>query len=134
MTATAIYIRECVLFFHKNNILLDTNLSQINYPNRSINYTHAYHRLSMAENGAYYMMCIRIYNNLSLYLKEITHINQFKRNIYHFLLEMEPYSLNDSFSWQNLYYIKIILECFFDTILILFLHYFILCCTSITYF
>lgn len=98
LTATCIYIHEVCLYvfknknkFKKNHQIHSINTREkdnfyINHARLKITY------LSPSYNG------LRIFNHLPKYIKEITSINHFKKQIKCFLIEKAFYSLNEYFN------------------------------------
>ena len=97
LTVSAVYIQECVLFFYKNRSLFISNAPQIFYATRTLNYNFPKHRLTMYENGAYYN-CIKFYNCLPNFIKEADNIRVLKRLLHEYLVNIEPYNINDFLS------------------------------------
>ena len=94
LTITAIYIQECILFFYRKRNLFGANESQNLYHTRTLNYTIPGHRLNISENGAYYSS-IKLYNSLPIEIKNLQNIRLFKKALYRFLLEIEPYNMEE---------------------------------------
>lgn len=94
LTVTAIFIQECALFFHKNQNLFCNDIPQSVYQTRNCNFNFPVHRLTLTEHGPYYN-CIKIYNTLPQYIKQINQTVLFKKELYKYLIDLEPYSLID---------------------------------------
>ena len=96
LTVTAIYIQECILFFYKNKKLFGESEPQRRYATRTLNHNTPRHRLKMFESGAYFS-CIRFFNSLPIYIKQIAKINKFKKSVYKYLVDIEPYNVDEYF-------------------------------------
>lgn len=101
MTVYAVYIYECLLFLFKNKGMFTLNNTMHNYSTRNLDITYPRHSNVLTEHGAYYM-CIRLYNKLPNRLKETENLIYFKNQIKKFLIEMEPYSLNEHFNYRHI--------------------------------
>lgn len=99
LTIHAVYIQECLLFLFKNRLLFEENWNINQYDTRTLNYNYPRHRLTMTEKNCYYC-CLKFYNKLPKYIKEITQLTQFKKSIYELLLQIEPYSVNEYLSHE----------------------------------
>lgn len=97
LTVTAILIQECTLFFFKNKNLFNIDKPQIVYNTRHSDYNYPVHRLKLTELGPYYY-CLKLFNNLPDYMKQIDNIVPFKNHLYKFLIDLEPYNLKDYLS------------------------------------
>lgn len=97
LTVNALYIFEVIIFHFKNKHLFAINVSNHEYSTRGrSNYNYPKHRLSLTENNLFYT-CMKYYNNLPEYLKLIDVFSSFRRNLFNFLCELEPYNLEDYF-------------------------------------
>ena len=95
LTAYGIYIMEALIFFfnHREEFDLQTFHS---YNTRTINVNYPIHRLTLTEKSPYYM-CLRLYNHLPDRIRSISSKKIFKIKIKQFLVELEPYCMNDYF-------------------------------------
>ena len=96
LTVTAIYIQECIIFFHKNKHLFRNSFPQSAYPIREINYVYPKHRLTLTEKGAYYN-CIKFFNYLPINIKTINNTKMLKKKIFNLLVTKEPYNVSEYF-------------------------------------
>nr|CAI5827630.1 unnamed protein product [Callosobruchus analis] len=95
-----------IIFFKTNrsNITLPdrVHISDVNivpnsnhpYKTRNINYVYPKHRLTLTEKNVYYS-CITTYNKLPPHIKKISTLKLFKKTLFKFLLNLEPYTLNE---------------------------------------
>nr|CAH7731372.1 unnamed protein product [Callosobruchus chinensis] len=70
------------------------------YETRNIDYVYPIHRLTLTEKNVYYS-CITIYNKLPPHIKKITTLQLFKKTLFKFLLNVEPYTLNEYDSFKE---------------------------------
>lgn len=94
LTVSAVYIQECLLFFHKNKHYFSRFLAQAVYDTRTLNYNYPAHRLTLTEKSVLYR-CIKFFNTLPTSIQVVTELTEFKKRIYEMLLELEPYSIAD---------------------------------------
>jgi len=91
LTAYALYIYECLVFFIRNkplfNLVAKTSM-------RSLNVNYPQPRLAVTETCPYYM-CIKLCNILPDKFKLIQSEKLFKREIKEMLINLEPYCLKD---------------------------------------
>lgn len=98
LTVHAIYIYECVLFFKKNPqyFFNARNTHEYNTRLRDMNYIFPIHRLTLTEKGLFYS-CVQIYNKLPVSIKTSPNLYLLKQRLRSFLINLEPYSLNEYF-------------------------------------
>nr|CAI5852798.1 unnamed protein product [Callosobruchus analis] len=94
LTIYGIYIQECALFVFKNREYFATQITDHPYKTRNINYVYPKHRLTLTEKNVYYS-CITTYNKLPPHIKKISTLKLFKKTLFKFLLNLEPYTLNE---------------------------------------
>lgn len=94
LTVPAIYAYECLMFNfkYKNNFIRYENTHP--YSTRYNNYNFPIHRLSMSERGPCYSS-MKLFNILPNKLKSIENIKQFKREIFNYLIKIEPYTVEE---------------------------------------
>lgn len=99
LTVYAVYIYECIIFLTKNEhyFQMCRTTHQYNTRLRDINFSFPIHRLALTEKGPYYS-CLQIYNKLPIFIKSTQSLGLLKHRLYCFLVNLEPYSLNDFFS------------------------------------
>ena len=100
LTVTGIYIYECLLFLNKNKEIFDDYKHVHNYQTRTLNYNFPKHRLTLTEKSPVYS-CIKFYNILPDEIKNSANFRCFKKAIYIYLLEMEPYSVREYMQYSN---------------------------------
>nr|CAH7740763.1 unnamed protein product [Callosobruchus chinensis]CAH7763594.1 unnamed protein product [Callosobruchus chinensis] len=100
LTIYGIYIQECVLFVFKNREYFATQITDHPYETRNIDYVYPKHRLTLTEKNVYYS-CITIYNKLPPHIKKISTLQLFKKTLFKFLLNVEPYTLNEYDSFKE---------------------------------
>lgn len=94
LTITALYIYMVLKFTYRHKDLTDNFRYQHHYATRSENFKYPLHRLSMFEKSPLYTS-IKLYNNLPDYIKSCTTFCEFKRKLFNYLVELEPYQLKD---------------------------------------
>lgn len=94
LTTYGIFIQECVLFFLKHRELFDPWKPQNAYPSRNLFYNYPKHKLKQTEFGVHYN-CIKMFNSLPSKLKEINNMLLFKKELFKYLCNLEPYSMQD---------------------------------------
>lgn len=95
MTTYGLYIYECLIFLfkHKEKFLVnnyDTRTTDINYP---------VHRLTLSEKSPYYM-CIKLFNKLPETIRPLSNLDVIKREVKKIIVEIEPYTLEEFFSYK----------------------------------
>ena len=99
LTVYGMYLHECLLYFFKNKEWFLQNNINHNYNTRTLNINFPTHRLTMTERSPSYM-CIKIYNHLKTEIKSIINLREFNKKTKKFLVDLEPYSLNEYFDIQ----------------------------------
>lgn len=94
LTVYGIFIQECILFFVKHRDLFEQFRPQSGYPSRNCTYYYPKHRLKQTESGGHYN-CIKMYNFLPRYIKEISSMPVFKKKLFKYLCNLEPYNIHD---------------------------------------
>nr|CAH7755975.1 unnamed protein product [Callosobruchus chinensis] len=77
-----------------------TQITDHPYETRNIDYVYPKHRLTLTEKNVYYS-CITIYNKLPPHIKKISTLQLFKKTLFKFLLNVEPYTLNEYDSFKE---------------------------------
>lgn len=93
MTVHAIYVYECLLFYIKHKDRFDIQF-QNKYETRRLEVLYPAHRLKLTEKCPQYM-CLKLFNVLPSQLKKIKVFKVFKKRLKQYLVELEPYSLED---------------------------------------
>ncbi|VEN41155.1 unnamed protein product [Callosobruchus maculatus] len=96
LTATGVFIQECIIYLFKNKQLFAGYEPTSGYT-RVFNYIYPKHRLALVEKGPQYT-CLKLFNQLPNKLKEIDNLRLFKKKLYKLLLRLEPYKLEDFFN------------------------------------
>nr|CAH7758640.1 unnamed protein product [Callosobruchus chinensis] len=97
---------ETVLILQKQALRVINNLGFRDscrdhpYETRNIDYVYPKHRLTLTEKNVYYS-CITIYNKLPPHIKKISTLQLFKKTLFKFLLNVEPYTLNEYDSFKE---------------------------------
>lgn len=96
LTATGIYIHECVLFLKKHADIFEDSLIDHVYDTRNniVSYRYPQHRLSLKEKGTYYS-CLKFYNLLPNSVRDIPTLVEFKQSLFEYLCNVEPYTLQE---------------------------------------
>lgn len=100
LTVVAIYIFDCLMFNFKYKTKFDQYISRHDYNTRHINYNFPVHRLSMFENGPYYAS-IKFFNVFPNKFKNMNNFKQFKREIFNYLVEVEPYTVQEFIKYKK---------------------------------
>lgn len=95
----AVYIQECLLYIFRHSETFQGNLSTHSYDVRTRKYNYPLHRLNVTEKSAFYR-CIKFFNRLPKNIRDISNLPQFKSQIFKLLLEIEPYDLQEYFSYD----------------------------------
>lgn len=96
LTLVALYILECLLFNFKNKTLFQDCEQNHSHNTRHQNYTYPKHKLNITENSPYYFS-LKLFNSLPQMYKNINDIKKFKTHIFDFLINIEPYNLQEYF-------------------------------------
>lgn len=94
MTVYGLYIYEILIYVFKNIGVYSTCSSFHSYQTRQLNLSFPRHKLSITEKHPTYA-CIKYYNNLPVDIRNCQTLNLFKKKLKSFLLDLEPYSLDD---------------------------------------
>lgn len=95
LTIYAIYIQECLLFFHKNKELFSKyKFTTTRYETRTQAYGYPKCRLATSQKQLEYR-CIKLFNNLPSEIQKIENHKLFKKELYKMLVDREPYTLKD---------------------------------------
>lgn len=98
LTIYGIYIQECVIFIKKNPNMFRKYENQKSYYNtRNNNYIYPRHNLTTSQKQAEYR-CLKMYNSLPKDISMISDIKKFKKKLYKYLVELEPYGNEDYFA------------------------------------
>lgn len=100
LTVTALYIKECLMFLVKNRDYFSSNLPSHSYNNRNCIYVYPVHRLTGTEKGAKYSS-MRFFNMLPLSIRQIKDQNRFKKELHKFLLDLEPYTIEEFLNYPR---------------------------------
>lgn len=95
LTFYGVYIYRSIIFLLEH----DEYFKEQSNINRGVNnryklYYYPLHRCSRFERSAYYM-CMKLYNNLPAYIRSLTCTSRIKREVYQYLLDIEPYSIQE---------------------------------------
>lgn len=94
LTIYGLYIFECIMYLFKNKDKFVECGENHSYPTRSNDFSFPIHRLTLSEKHPNYM-AIRLFNKLPNSIKHLQILNNFKRSLKNFLIDLEPYSVND---------------------------------------
>lgn len=98
LTIYGIYIQECVIFIKKNPNMFRKYENQKSYYNtRNNNYIYPRHNLTTSQKQAEYR-CLKMYNSLPKDISMISDIKKFEKELYKYLVELEPYGNEDYFA------------------------------------
>lgn len=97
LTVYGLYLHECLLYLHRNKNDFLLNNTNTMYNTRTVDIYYPIHRLTLSEKNPSYM-CIKIFNKLPRELKLIENYKIFKRKTKTFLIDLEPYCLDDYFN------------------------------------
>lgn len=98
LTAIGVYIYECALFLRKHPHFFEDSLICHNYDTRRmVGYNYPIHSMTLKEKGCFYS-CLRFYNSLPSYIKNITTFANFKSAVFRYVCEIEPYSVGEFFA------------------------------------
>lgn len=97
LTVIGLYIYETLVHFSKYKRNESSCYFDHLYPTRGINYKLPSHRLSLYENSPLYMS-IKLFNKLPMNIKEIETAGSFKEQLYRYLVEAEPYDMEEYFA------------------------------------
>lgn len=98
LTIYAIYIQECVLFIKNNPVLFEKYENKKNfYETRNQDYLYPKLNLTISQRQTEYR-CLKLYNSLPIHIKIIEDKNVFKKNLFKYLLDLEPYTLEEFLS------------------------------------
>lgn len=99
LTVVSIYILNCAVYIKTNiNSFITTNDAQNRYALRKGDHLRVPpHRLTLTTNSSV-TVPIKIYNHLPSNLKELTHIESFKKRLKNALVQQSFYSLNEYFA------------------------------------
>lgn len=93
LTATGVYVYECILFLRKHLYLFEPNLVEHDYDTRNIElYRYPLHKLSIKEKGPFYS-CLKFYNLLPKHIKGVSLFPEFKKSVFEYICDIEPYTL-----------------------------------------
>lgn len=98
LTAMGLYIYECILFLRKYPHLFEGNLIDHSYDTRRLSaYNYPTHHMTLKEKGCFYS-CLKLYNSLPGYLKNIKSFEPFKKAVFKLICEIEPYDRNEFYA------------------------------------
>lgn len=101
LTVFAIYIYECLVFNFKHKDKYIKQQISHSYGTRCVNnYNFPIHRLSMYEKGPFYSS-MKFFNILPEKIKNIKTFKYFKREIFNFLVEVEPYTISEYLNYRR---------------------------------
>lgn len=102
LTAFAVCIFESIVFLKKHPDLFEKYLINHSYGTRgaSLYYTYPVHSLTMTENDCNYS-CIRYFNRLPKYIVCASNLQQFKTNLFNYLCQLEPYTLDEYLNYKG---------------------------------
>lgn len=95
LTIHALYIQECVLFIRNNKILFEKHENRRTfYDTRNEDFIYPKHNLTTSQKQAEYRS-LKLFNNLPKNIKANPNITSFKKSLFKYLLDLEPYSLEE---------------------------------------
>lgn len=98
LTIYALYIQECVLFIRNNEMLFEKHKNNRTfYDTRNEDFIYPKHNLTTSQKQAEYR-CLKLYNSLPRKMKAMSNITIFKKSLFGYLLDLEPYSLDEYIS------------------------------------
>lgn len=93
LTIYALYIHECLLFMKKNDHLFQKYRNEKSFhETRSLDYIFPKFKLTTSQKQVEYR-CLKLFNSLPGNIKAIQDTRTFKKKIYKFLLNLEPYNM-----------------------------------------
>lgn len=97
LTAYGVYIFECLIFVRKHEGEF-TNFRRIhNYPTRqTADLVYPSHRYTHTERLPHYAM-LRLYNKVPLNLRSLKSDSRYKRQIFRYICDIEPYTIREFF-------------------------------------
>jgi hypothetical protein len=100
LTFYGLYIYKSLVFFFQNNhYFKDYKIVQDHYDHRDKNvYHYPQHRLTKFEKSTLYV-CIKLFNKLPVHLKNICELSDFKRKLFKYLVNIEPYNVKEFFEY-----------------------------------
>jgi len=100
LTVTGIYIMESAMFVRKHPSYFIENTFNHDYSTRhKKNYALTLHSLSATQKNCHYIS-MKIYNSLPDNLKATTSLNVYKQELYNYICDMEPYTLEEFFNFK----------------------------------
>ena len=96
LTVVGIYIFECIMYLKKHSNIFSEALTSHNHNTRKNNTSYNYpsHGLTKTEHSCFYS-CIKLYNKLPSQLTNIHNLKDFKKKLFNYICDIEPYKLND---------------------------------------
>lgn len=95
LTIYALYIQECLLFLHKNKQLFKQyENSKMRYDTRTLCYNLPKCKLTTTQKQMEYR-CLKMFNTLPDEIQGEHNFKLFKRKLFKFLLNKEPYCMDD---------------------------------------
>lgn len=101
LTAPAIYIYESIMHLFKNKNDYEIFKPSHQYPTRSMQLNYPIHNLSHYESGPLYSS-IKFFNNLPDSYKLIVNVKLFKKSLFSYLKDLEPYTIGDYLVLRNI--------------------------------
>ena len=86
------YIYEALVFLYKHREIIEDYHFTHNYETRQGSYVYPQHRLTLFERTFLYSS-IRFHNKLPRQIKESEHLFMFRRKLFNYLRDIEPYSI-----------------------------------------
>lgn len=94
LTVYAIYAQECLLFLQKNKCMFEHFKSDHTHMTRNNNYNYPLCNLTTTQKQLEFR-CLKLYNSLPDNIKRIEDTKCFKKKLFVYLLNLEPYSISD---------------------------------------
>lgn len=93
LTIYALYIQECLLFMKRNNQLFQKyENKKAFHKTRGLDYIYPKFNLTTSQRQVEYR-CLKIFNSLPENIKLTEDVKGFKRKLFRFLLNLEPYNM-----------------------------------------
>lgn len=93
LTLTGLYVKKCLLFFRQQSSYFE-KFRNTNSTRKMIPFHFPQHSLTLTEKNVKYM-CLKLYNSLPRKIQQIDNFKNFKREISNFLIETEPYNVQE---------------------------------------